>query len=84
MLLIEVSVADYKGKNQIVKIKAVRGEAHQRLRRAFHYSYEATVDNVKYLGQVVHSYDNGAVALTAKITRAIVSQQRAARKAAAK
>lgn len=82
MLVIEISVADSKGKRQIVKIKAVRGEAHSKLRRAFYYQYQATVDGKVHIGTVVHSYDNGAVALTQKIAKAVVAQQKAARKAA--
>lgn len=81
MLAIDLSVVDTHGRRSIYVIKAVRGEAHRKLPHHFHYSYMVNVDGRKYTGSVIHKYDNGAIALTAKITKAIVSQQKAERAA---
>lgn len=62
-------------------MKIVRGEAHGKLRNHFWYSYQADDDqNHRYLGKVLHNYDNGAFALVQKVSKAIVAQQKAARK----
>jgi hypothetical protein len=79
MLAIDLSVIDVHGKNLIVAVKVVRGKPHTKLRNAFYYRYSVVLDDKIYTGTVVHSYDNGAVALTAKVTRAIVLQQKAER-----
>lgn len=82
MLAIDISVVDGNGKRRIVQIKAVRGAQHPRLHNAFYYEYQGRIDDDRtYNGVVIHSYNNGPVALTAKISRAITMQQKADRKA---
>ena len=64
----------------IAVIKVVRGEAHSKLRNHFWYSYQADDDeNHRFLGRVLHNYDNGPFALMQKVSKAIVAQQKAAR-----
>ncbi len=83
MLKVDISVVDYKGKQTIVTIRAVRQEAHPKLSNAFYYEWRANVDHKLFTGRVLHSYDNGAVALTQKLTKQIVAQQRELKKAKA-
>lgn len=81
MFLVALAVVDSKGHKTIASIEAVRGEAHPRLKRAYWYSYRATLENNQmFVGKVLHSYDNGAIALTQKLTKAVVAQQKALRK----
>lgn len=82
MLAIELIVIDGHGRKKIATIRAVRGEAHAKMPNHFTYSYGVQIDGVTYEGEVLHGYDNGAVALTQKITKNIVDQQKAARAAA--
>lgn len=79
MLLTECSVVDYKGKRSVFKIKAVRQQPHPKLPDHYYYSYEAVIDDKKHLGNVLHRYENGAMALVAKITKHVVAQQKALR-----
>lgn len=61
-------------------IVVVRGEAHPKLPNHFYYSYAATDDEKNsYTGDVLHNYDNGVFALTQKVTKAIVAQQKSAK-----
>lgn len=79
MLKVDISVVDGNGKNTIVTIRAVRGEAHKKIKDAFYYDWRANVDHKLHTGRVLHSYGNGAVALTQKLTKQIVAQQKAAK-----
>lgn len=65
-------------------VRIVRGADHPKLKRAYYYGFTATLDTdvpgySVHQGEVVHSYDNGAAALLAKVMRAIVKQQKAAK-----
>lgn len=65
----------------VLALVITRKEQHHRLKRAFWYDYEAKyIDEVNkphlYSGRLLHGYDNGAVALIAKVTRAITKQQK--------
>jgi hypothetical protein len=63
-------------------IKIVRGEPHTKLPNHYWYTYDAYTDKREaYHGKVLHNYDNGFMALTSKVTKAIVAEQKAARKA---
>lgn len=67
-------------RHSVATIKVVRGEPHTKLRGHFWYSYEADDDrNHRYLGKVLHNYDNGAFALVQKVSKAITCQQKAAK-----
>jgi hypothetical protein len=81
MLKVDISVVDYKGKNTIVTIRAVRGDEHKKIKNAFYYDWRANVDHKLFTGRVLHSYDNGAVSLTQKLTKQIVAQQKALKEA---
>lgn len=77
MLQVELNV---NGKHVVAKIMIVRGDPHARLKQHFWYHYQADDDqNHRYIGKVLHNYDSGAFALTQKVTKAIVAQQKAAR-----
>lgn len=76
MLAVDISVVDHSGKSVIATIRAVRGEQHKKMRRAYYYDWRANVDHKAYNGRVLHSYDNGAVALTQKLTKAIIAQMK--------
>jgi hypothetical protein len=76
-LVVQMSVADTNGLNQIAGISIVRGEAHGKLPHHFCYSYKANCDGKRYIGNVLHNYNSGAFALTQKVTKAIVAQQKA-------
>ena len=82
MLITDISVVDGRGKRRVARVKAVRGPAHTRLPGAFYYEYQATLDSKLYTGTVVHTYINGPFSLVARITKSIVAQQKADRKAA--
>lgn len=90
MLEVRISVKDGTGEHGVSIVQIVRGEAHTRLPGAFWYQYRATIDQqdtgskVQFMGKVLHSYKNGAVALTQKVTKAILAQQKATRKSGAK
>jgi hypothetical protein len=79
MLVVDLSVHDGKGERGIGQLAIVRGKQHPKLKRAFYYHYRAMIDGNWFIGDVVHTYENGAVALTQKVTKAIVGQQKAAR-----
>lgn len=69
---------DINTSHRAANIVIVRGEPHGKLPNHFWYSYQADDDdNHRYLGKVLHNYDNGAFALTQKVTKAIVAQQKA-------
>ena len=71
---------DINNKHRAGSIVIVRGDPHPKLPNHFYYSYRADQDTGdKYTGEVLHNYDNGAFALTAKVTKAIVAQQKEAR-----
>lgn len=75
MLIIRM---DVNGKHQAAQIAIRRVEPHFRLKHHFWYKYRATDDdNNVYRGVVLHDYENGAFALTQKVTKAIVIQQKA-------
>lgn len=76
-LITEVFVLDRHGKSAIAGISATRCEEHQKLDNHFYYKYKCNYDGITYKGTVLHNYDNGAIALLQKITKAIVSQQKA-------
>ena len=79
MLVIDMGVLDGNGKRNFADISAVRREAHPRIPNAFYYDYRACIDDTIYTGRVLHSYQNGGLALTVKITKAILTQQKAER-----
>jgi hypothetical protein len=79
MLAIDLSVVDVHGKNKIYSIKVVRGANHPKLPHHFYYAYTVKVDDKVYTGRVVHNYNRGAIALTQKVTKAIVAKQKAER-----
>jgi len=79
MLVVELSVADQGGQRRIGWVKMVRGIGHTRLKRAYYYKYRASIDDRMHEGEVLHSYQNGAAALTQKVLRAVVAQQKAAK-----
>lgn len=67
--------------HEAANIKIVRGDAHGKLPHHFYYHYQADDDNNhRYIGNVLHNYNNGAIALVQKVTRAIVLQQKAVKK----
>jgi len=75
MLLVSINV---NRQHDVANIKIVRGEAHLKLRNHFYYSYQAEDDkNHRYIGKVLHNYNSGAFALTQRVTKAIVAQQKA-------
>lgn len=81
MLQIDMTV---NGKQFVAKLMIVRGDAHPRLKRHHTYHYQADYEDMdggkhRYMGNVVHGYDSGAMALTQKVTKAIVAQQKAAK-----
>lgn len=79
MLAIDISVVDSHGKRTFATVRATRGDKHTRLPNAFWYAYRANIDSKLYTGTVLHSYDNGGIALTVKITKSILMQQKAER-----
>lgn len=85
MLEVRISVKDGTGEHGVSIVQIVRGDANPRIPGAFWYQYRATIDQqetgkkVQFMGKVLHSYKNGAVALTAKVSRAILAQQKAIR-----
>lgn len=81
MLQIDMTV---NGKKYVAKLMVVRGDQHIKLRNSFWYHYQADYEDPaggthRYLGKVLHNYDHGAMALTQKVTKAIVAQQKAAK-----
>lgn len=77
MLIVRMDVNE---KHQAAQIVIVRGEQHNRLPQHFWYSYQASDDKGnEYEGEVLHNYDSGAFALTQKVTKAVVSQQKASK-----
>lgn len=71
------------GRVDVAKLMIVRGDQHPKLKRSFYYHYQADYTDMdgnkhRYLGKVIHNYDKGAFALTQKVTKAIVAQQKAA------
>lgn len=71
---------DINNKHRAGSIVIVRGDPHPKLPNHFYYKYQADDDNNhRYIGEVLHNYDNGAFALTQKVTKAIVAQQKAER-----
>lgn len=77
MLMVSMVV---NNKREVGDIKIVRGEPHGKLPHHFYYSYQADDnDNHRYLGQVLHNFNSGPYALVAKVTKAIVRQQKSAK-----
>lgn len=71
---------DINNSHRAASIVIVRGEPHRKLPNHFWYSYQADDDEPhRYMGKVLHNYDHGVFALTQKVTKAIVAQQRAAK-----
>lgn len=87
MLEVRISVKDGTGEHGVSIVQIVRGDVHPRIPGAFWYQYRATIDQqdtgqkVQFMGKVLHSYKNGAVALTTKVSRAILAQQKAIKQA---
>lgn len=78
MLIVNATVNNNKPLAYTMQI--VRGDAHPKLRHSFYYHYQADDDNKhRYIGNVVHNYKHGAFALTQKVAKAIVAQQKAAK-----
>lgn len=76
MLRIRLSINDNIA--AIALITVVRRHEHPKLKRHFTYTYVAELDDSEvFEGTVLHNYDNGAIALLQKVTKAIVSQQKA-------
>lgn len=79
MLIVRLNV---NGRHEVADIKIVRLETHPKLRNHFYYSYQADDDtNHRYIGRVLHNYNSGAFALTQRVVKAIVAQQKAQREA---
>ena len=77
MLVININV---NLKHSVADIKIVRGEKHPKLPNHFYYSFVAKDDmNSTYVGEVLHNYGNGAYALTNRVLKAILLQQKVAR-----
>lgn len=76
MLVVDISV---NRRRHVSIMKIVRGEQHKKLRKAFYYHYQVEVDGNLHIGTVVHSYDNGAIALVQKVSKAVVAQQKLAK-----
>lgn len=79
MLIVSLAVNQ---SGRIADIQIVRREEHGKLRNHYWYSFEAHDDKGgEFYGKVLHNYDAGPFALTQKVTKAIVAQQKAAREA---
>lgn len=79
MIALDLAITDQDGKHQTATIRATQGDQHPKLRQAYYYDYRANVDHKLYTGSILHSPAHGAVSLAQKITKDIVSQQKAVR-----
>lgn len=77
---------DVNGRVQVAKLMIVRGDPHPKLKHHFTYHYQAdyappgdTSYTHRYIGDVLHNYNNGAFALVNKVTKAILKQQKTAK-----
>lgn len=84
MLTIDINAVDEKGKHCVARIAVLMAAPSPKVKNAYYYEYQATIYGKTYTGTVLHSRINGSVALTQKVTKAVLAQQKADRKAAQK